>query len=663
MPPISISNVRSRFRIVIALLIPLGAALFTAAAASAQGASDDEGHYLARVEISPASIRIKQIFRRPGAFRGPENPSDQGAFYRFSVIYPGEVERPVFSLRYDPFQIRVPPGAIRDVSEPASIPREKVELLVKLPSSVVNGRVALNLVPAPSGENYIHSSVGPEKMIRLGETRADIRPEGEGDAFPLVAIEENGDPALLLDLVILGDGYTAREQDKFLTDARGVVDGLFSLTPYKEHRSFFNIYAVETVSNESGADRGAAGNPNVDTLLNCTYFSYGIDRLLTCNDALAARHAAASAPDVDYVFVVVNDSMYGGSGGAVTVMSTAAEAYLIGAHEFGHTLGGLADEYQDAVTPGTYPANDREPNVTFADTRETIKWNSWIDLSTPVPTPVDGSFAGYQSVVGLFRGAKFSDTEGMYPKPIYRPKFACLMRDLGYPFCSVCSEAIVDSILTDVRPGGTAGGGEIKANETLTLDAALAGPWVPGASYAWTVDGSPVEGGADQYVFAGRTFGVGDHAVTVGISEVGVLVRSPETARKAQWSYSWSVKVNEADPTTDGDEEVEDDAMAEAGDEPFSNGESGDVATNPEGDLWIDAVEGEAEAGTGGGGGGSGCRLCGFGREPSVAGQSGNFAILCLTVVFLGAFGRKRRNTLTDFGGPIRRKASTHRWP
>src|SRR6266581_4027842 len=45
---------------------------------------------------------------------------------------------------------------------------------------------------------------------------------------PVIAIQNNGDPATKVDLLILGDGYTASERRKFESDARRLVDVLFS---------------------------------------------------------------------------------------------------------------------------------------------------------------------------------------------------------------------------------------------------------------------------------------------------------------------------------------------------------------------------------------------------------------------------------------------------
>src|SRR6185312_1555576 len=51
----------------------------------------------------------------------------------------------------------------------------------------------------------------------------------------LIPIQKMGDPATKVDFVILGDGYTAREQRKFAADARRLTEVLFATSPFKEH--------------------------------------------------------------------------------------------------------------------------------------------------------------------------------------------------------------------------------------------------------------------------------------------------------------------------------------------------------------------------------------------------------------------------------------------
>ena len=58
---------------------------------------------------------------------------------------------------------------------------------------------------------------------------------------PLIEIEKHGDPATKVDLLLLGDGYTAAERRKFEADARRLTEILFSTSPFRERRSDFNV--------------------------------------------------------------------------------------------------------------------------------------------------------------------------------------------------------------------------------------------------------------------------------------------------------------------------------------------------------------------------------------------------------------------------------------
>src|ERR1019366_8288318 len=57
----------------------------------------------------------------------------------------------------------------------------------------------------------------------------------------LMELQKMGDPATKVDLLVLGDGYTAAERPKFEKDARRFVEALFSTLPFREHRKDFNV--------------------------------------------------------------------------------------------------------------------------------------------------------------------------------------------------------------------------------------------------------------------------------------------------------------------------------------------------------------------------------------------------------------------------------------
>jgi hypothetical protein len=253
-----------------------------------------------------------------------------------------------------------------------------------------------------------------------------------------------------INFVFLSEGYTASQLGQFTNNAKTVLNYILSTPPFDAYQNYFNGYAISVASVDSGSDHPLSGIYR-NTYFNSTYDSYGIERLLTIPpndrdgnyaDGAGKVYALLQAlmPQYDLVSVIVNDTEYGGSGGAILVTSMNSSSSEIAAHELGHTFAALGDEYSDAY-PVWVPYE--MPNVTQQTNRALIKWTSWILDSTPVPTP---DTSPYASVVGLFEGAEYQTTGW------YRPQHICKMRTLGYPYCAVCAEALVKSIYSNIRP-------------------------------------------------------------------------------------------------------------------------------------------------------------------------------------------------------------------
>ena len=77
----------------------------------------------------------------------------------------------------------------------------------------------------------------------------------------LMELQKMGDPATKVDLLILGDGYTAAERPKFEKDARRFTDALFAASPFHEHQKRFQC--VGTVSGGGGVGSFAAFDGNL----------------------------------------------------------------------------------------------------------------------------------------------------------------------------------------------------------------------------------------------------------------------------------------------------------------------------------------------------------------------------------------------------------------
>lgn len=206
-------------------------------------------------------------------------------------------------------------------------------------------------------------------------------------------------------------------------------------------------------STDSGADDPAATGgtgASVRTYFDATFGAGGIRRLLVCNNSTALLTAAAQVPAFTVVLVVVNSTVYGGSGGSVGTFSLAGSANEIAIHEMGHTNFGLADEYA-YWAGGNETGRDRHPagepsesNVTLNTNRATLKWGWVVAAATALPTMSNPNCSQVDSrastaaagTVGLFEGAHY------YHCGAYRPEYDCKMRNLGVPFCRVCRQVI-----------------------------------------------------------------------------------------------------------------------------------------------------------------------------------------------------------------------------
>ena len=141
--------------------------------------------------------------------------------------------------------------------------------------------------------------------------------------------------------------YTAAEMDKWHRDARRMAELLFAASPFKERRQTFNVWAIDTPSEESGvsrpSDRVYRRSP-----LGASYDAFDSERYVLAYDNRRLREIASAAP---YEFVeIVGERPQSTAGGGIfnvyaTVAADNAFTPYIFVHEFGHHFAGLADEY------------------------------------------------------------------------------------------------------------------------------------------------------------------------------------------------------------------------------------------------------------------------------------------------------------------------------
>lgn len=211
------------------------------------------------------------------------------------------------------------------------------------------------------------------------------------DVGPLIKLHEAGDPATKLDLLILGDGYTARERSKFERDAKRLVDTLFKTSPFKERQGDINVWGLAPPAAQSGVSRPSQ-HIYRRSPVGATFDAFDSERYVLTFENKAFRDIAANAP-YDVVEILVNSATYGG-GGIYNLYSTVAadnaySAYVF-VHEFGHHIAGLADEYYTSDVAYLPAAVDMvepwEPNATALLDPASLKWKDLVTVGTPVPT-------------------------------------------------------------------------------------------------------------------------------------------------------------------------------------------------------------------------------------------------------------------------------------
>ncbi len=306
--------------------------------------------------------------------------------------------------------------------------------------------------------------------------------------FKVNQLMKNGEPSKKVDILILGDGYTKDELDKFNTDARHFNDVMFDTTPFKERKNDFNVWTIDVISEESGID---VPDKNVwkNTGLGTMYNTFGSARYVLTEANKELRDIAAAAP-YDFITILINDKRYGGGGifnlytTTFTVSDQKGQEWqrdYVYVHEFGHSFGGLGDEYYTSSTGYNefYPKGIEpwEPNITALLDKKNIKWISFVSKDTPVPTPwsktkydsleavrakldrlapdyyekrepimkteeaiiKDPKFVGK---VGAFEGA------GYVSEGLYRPSVDCRMFSLSLvdfdPVCRASIERMID---------------------------------------------------------------------------------------------------------------------------------------------------------------------------------------------------------------------------
>ena len=265
-----------------------------------------------------------------------------------------------------------------------------------------------------------------------------IEQKGNSHITPHKYLLHNDSPEKCINVAILAEGYTPQEMQTFYEDADIACKSIFDHEPFKSMKKRFNVVAVASPSTDSGVSVPRL-NEWKHTAFSSHFSTFYSDRYLTTSRVKAIHDALAGIP-YEHIIILANTEEYGGGGIYNSYTLTTAHHPMfrpVVVHEFGHSFGGLADEYfyDNDVMTDTYPL-DIEPweqnistQVDFA-----AKWKDMLSENTPVPTPAEVS-ENYPT--GVYEGGGYS------AKGIFRPAENCRMRTNEYPaFCPVCQRAL-----------------------------------------------------------------------------------------------------------------------------------------------------------------------------------------------------------------------------
>ncbi|MBF8187037.1 peptidase [Nonomuraea sp. K274] len=276
-----------------------------------------------------------------------------------------------------------------------------------------------------------------------------VASSAEVGSATVVPLQVTGPPEDRLNLIILGDGYTAEEMQQFRDDVDKHLNVQWSIEPFRSYRDYFNVYMIEVVSGVSGISCDPDdGNVRRDTPLKLQYAS-------TCPAEPNARGVTfgpggqqaleqyvSMIPGVTaenrQTLSIANTSTYGGIGGRnATTTGQAPQGPLVSPHELGHSLGGLQDEYPYSARnvpggahPDTEPTSIHHTRLTTKEMRkQQSKWYRWLGEESLSGGAIDR----YES--GLTRSSN-----------VWRPSEHSIMRWIGFHFDQVGRERMIERI-------------------------------------------------------------------------------------------------------------------------------------------------------------------------------------------------------------------------
>lgn len=271
-----------------------------------------------------------------------------------------------------------------------------------------------------------------------------IHQRGTGNLTPHRYLWKGGSSEKCIDVAIMAEGYSAKDEALFYKDAEIACESLFEHEPFKKLKDRFNIVAVFSESKDSGVSI-PRNNEWKTTAVSSHFDTFYSDRYLTTRSVKAIHNWLAGIP-YEHIIILANTDTYGGGGIYNSYTLTTAHHSMfrpVVVHEFGHSFGGLADEYAYDEAPSPlypYSVEPWEPNITTLVHFEN-KWKDMVEPGTPIPTKPQTDEKLIYTKIGVYEGG------GYTKKGIYRPTTECRMKINEAPvFCPVCQRSLERTI-------------------------------------------------------------------------------------------------------------------------------------------------------------------------------------------------------------------------
>jgi hypothetical protein len=290
-------------------------------------------------------------------------------------------------------------------------------------------------------QSMLRHSVDPQDIL--------IRDRSSETPTPWRYIRRGGDSKDCIDVAFVAEGFGDDQMEDFLAMCDSSVAALSEHEPFRSMIDRFNFIAVMPVSRQNGVSIPHQGLW-VDTPLASSFDTFYSDRYLTTLHIKRLYDLMTNIP-FEHFIILANTTEYGGGGIYNSYNMASAKCprskLEVIVHEFGHSFGGLGDEYDYGNDPEPmYPADTEpwEPNLTTLVDFDS-KWKDMLSSGTAIPTVPDGK--QLTTKVGVYEGG------GYQQRGVYRPTQLCRMKvNEVHEFCPVCQRALRRIIDFYTRP-------------------------------------------------------------------------------------------------------------------------------------------------------------------------------------------------------------------